>query len=205
MAAQFDVISILGGGWSAMFVDRDQLPGFVIGINDSAVLAKCDVAVSMDRLWTEYRWPKLVELRNRAYIRDSALKNIPQPRPEWLRSFACDYKITTFSDYQNVLNGTNSGGCALNLAWQKRPRRAYLFGFDMNRSPNGSPYWYAPYPWALQGATKAGKYDEWMRQMDDIARQFKDIGTEVLNVSATSSIAAFRKLTPKEFLKEASL
>lgn len=187
-----------------MMVDRDNLPGHVIGVNDSAILAKCHTAVSMDRLWTEYRWPDLGGIARRAFIRDAALKGI-QDRPDWLRVFECDYKSTIFSDEPKRLNGTNSGGCALNLAWRLRPRRVFLFGFDMNRSPNGAAYWYKPYPWAPQGATKSGKYDEWMRQMASIAEQFKAANIEVVNVSATSSIEVFRKITPKEFLKEASL
>lgn len=185
-------------------VDRDHLPGFVIGVNDSAVRARCDTCVSMDRLWTEWRWPDLVKIGRRAHIRDAALKNVTA-RPEWLRPFTCDYKTTVFSDFVNVLNGTNSGACALNLAWQKFPRRVYLFGFDMNRSPNGAAYWFPHYPWTQpQGATKKGKYDEWAGQMEQIAEQFRAINAEVLNVSATSSIEAFRKITPADLQKEMS-
>jgi hypothetical protein len=197
-----NIVSVLGGGWSALFVDRDQLPGYVIGVNDSAVLAKCHLCISMDRLWTEYRWQNLASLGRGALIRDAALKNIPEPRPKWLHPFECDYKSNTFSADETRLNGTNSGYCALNRAWQIRPRLVYLFGFDMNRSPNGNAYWYPPYPWAPQGATKAGKYDQWMREMDEAARQFKAADIDVVNVSNTSSIEVFRKITPQQFLKE---
>lgn len=200
-----EVISILGGGWSALMVDRDHLPGMVVGVNDSGVLvARCDLIVSMDRLWAEYRWPTMLELQRTASIRTAALKNMAE-RPKWLRPFECDYKSTQFSVESGRLNGTNSGLCAMNWAWRARPKRLYLIGFDMNRSPNGAAYWYPPYPWTqAEGATKPGKYDQWAREMEHAAAQFKAVGTEVLNVSATSSIEAFRKITPKDFQKELS-
>lgn len=198
---QPEIVSILGGGWSAIFVDRDQLPGTVIGVNDSAILAKCHAAVSMDRLWTEWRWPDLVGIARKAFIRDAALKNI-RDRPEWLRVFGCDYKTSVFSEDPANLNGTNSGQCAMNVAYLMRPKRVFLFGFDMNRSPNNNAYWFKPYAWAPEGATKPGKYAEWAQQFDKIAELFKATGTEVLNVSTTSAITAFRKISPKEYESE---
>lgn len=198
-----EVVSILGGGWSALFVDRDNLPGTVIGVNDSFIRAKCHAGVSMDRLWTEWRWPDMMNIARKAFIRDAALKNITD-RPAWLRPFECNYKTTTFGGIPEHLNGTNSGLCAMNVAYLLRPRRLYLFGFDMNRSPNGNPYWFPAYPWAPGGATKNGKYDAWAREMEHVAEQFRLIGVEVLNVSVTSSISAFRKITPADLQREMS-
>lgn len=199
--SQIEIVSILGGGWSAIFVDRDQLPGQVIGVNDSAVLARCHAAVSMDRLWTEHRWPDLMGIGRKAFIRDAALKCITD-RPAWLRVFACDYRSTVFSETPAILNGTNSGFCAMNVAYLMRPKRIFLFGFDMNRSMNNNPYWFQPYPWAPVGATKPAKYSEWAGQFEKAAELFKAAGTEVLNVSTTSAITAFRKISPKEYERE---
>lgn len=196
-----EIVTLLGGGWSAKALDLNRLPGLVIGVNDAAVLAKCDVAVSMDRLWTEGRWGNLTRIGKPAYIRDAALKNIKE-KPDWLRPFLCDYKSIRFADHPDWLNGTNSGGCALNLAYRYHPKRLYLVGFDMNRSPAGEAYWWKPYPWAPGGATKPGKYNEWSRQFWIAAAAFKKEGIEVLNVSPTSAIDAFRKISFEDFRKD---
>lgn len=194
-----ETVCVVGGGWSAAQLDLQHLPGIVIGVNESGVLIPCKYAVSMDRLWTESRWPKLAERAGQAYIRDAALKNVRE-RPDWLHVFNCDYKRAIFSDDPATLNGTNSGFCALNLAYILSPLRIFLIGFDMNRSPEGRAYWHAPYPWTdPQGATKPGKYTEWAGQFADAARAFRARNIEVFNVSATSAITAFAKIAPKQF------
>jgi hypothetical protein len=196
-----DVVSIVAGGWSASAVDLDRLPGIVIGVNDAGILIPCDFAVSMDRLWSEGRWPDLVKRQRETYLRDAAAKNVD--RPDWLHLFGCDYKSSIFSHQLTTLNGTNSGFCGLNLAFILRPVRLLMFGFDMNRSPDGRAYWHAPYPWSKpQGNTKDGKYAEWAGQFEAAARSFRDAGISVFNVSATSAIQAFARITPKQFRSE---
>jgi hypothetical protein len=63
-----------------------------------------------------------------------------------------------FTDQVGVLNGTNSGLCGFNLAYQMRPKQILLFGFDMKRGPNGEAHWFPDYPWAKPGgATTSGQ------------------------------------------------
>jgi hypothetical protein len=198
-----NTISILAGGWSAKAIDKSKLPGVVIGVNDSAIHAKCDIALSMDRLWTEHRWANLQALgsmRRIAYIREAALKNIGA-RPSWLHPFHCDHMMTELSDDRRTLNGTNSGMCALNLAYQMFPKRIILFGYDMCRGPGGEAYWYDPYPWSKpQGGTGNGRYAEWAKQFARAQEQCKAQGIEVLNASKHSKIDAFKKIDPREIL-----
>jgi hypothetical protein len=195
-------VSILGGGWSAGAVDKSRLPGFVIAVNDAAVHApKIDAAVSMDRLWAENRFGWLCDNHapKTAWLRRSACKNIPTPN--WVEVFENDHTSTDFAEDHGILNGTNSGFCALNLAYQLRPDRIFLFGFDMNRSPEGSPYWFPDYPWAkLGGATSGGKYKALASQFEAAARAFKNAGIEVLNASPASAIGVFEKIAPEEVL-----
>lgn len=120
---------------------------------------------------------------------------------EWIAVFENDHTSTDFAEDRGILNGTNSGFCALNLAYQLRPDRIILFGFDMNRSPEGSPYWYPDYPWVKAGgATSGGKYQVWSAQFETAARSFKNAGIEVLNASPWSAIDAFKKIAPDEAL-----
>jgi hypothetical protein len=152
----------------------------------------------MDRLWTEHRWPRLAALAPMAYIRRSALKNIAA-RPPWLLAFENDHTATEMSEAPGVLNGTNSGLCALNLAYQLRPSRIWLFGFDMSHGPAGEPYWYPPYPWTgPRGGTTSGKYAVWARQFDPAAKACLAAGIEVFNVTR-GAVDAFTRIDPREF------
>lgn len=194
-----ETITILAGGWSAAALDKKRLAGTVIGVNDAAYYAPCHIAVSMDRLWTEARWNFLCGRTLPAFIRSAALKGNDH-RPDWLHVFECDYRRAIFSDDPRILNGTNSGFCALNKAYQMRPRRLFLAGFDMCRSPTGAAYWHPPYSWSIPaGATKDGKYAEWARQFSDAAAAFARVGTEVFNVSPGSAIDAFQKISASQY------
>jgi hypothetical protein len=189
--SRVDTVTIVGGGWSAKgYLDR--LEGFVIGVNDAALLAPCDAALSMDRLWAENRWDALKARAGTTWLRLAAVKNIPE-HPDWLRLFGCDHTSTVMTDAHHWLNGTHSGFCAMNLAYQMRPKRLVLVGFDMGRGPQGQAHWWPDYPWAKPGgATSGGKFRAWAAQFEGAARQFAeaDISVEVWGATA---IPSFRK------------
>lgn len=209
-------ITVVGGGWSALHLRLAKLRRPIIAVNDAACFLPiyADIVVSMDRLWTESRWKWLARREGPTWIRASALQNIPLPELEkaqninrWLTRFACDNESSMMierDEYsQASLNGTNSGMCAVNLAYQMRPDKVYLVGFDMNRSPQGRPYWHAPYPWTHHaGATSNGKYADWATQFETIAAQFRAAGIRVFNVSETSAITAFKKIKPAEYAQK---
>lgn len=198
-----ETVSVVAGGWSLLpLKDRlHRIPGYVIGVNDSGVrLPNVDEIVSMDRLWTEYRWPDLRRLRLPTFLRAACLPNIAE-RPPWLNVYACDWQSTTPSGMKGHLNGTNSGLVALNRARVLEPGRVILWGFDMGRCPKtGRAYWHDPYPWNPGGATSNGKYAEWARQFGAYAKSFAEAGIEVLNASPRSRIPAFPKVSPEKVL-----
>lgn len=194
------IVSVVAGGWSFREVNHYKIPGHVIAVNDAAVwlLSRPNEVLSMDRLWTEKRWEKLEELCVRTNIRREALKNVPWQNRPWCGAFDCDINSSqfTFETIPPRYNGGNSGQCAVARAYVLRPSTLYLFGFDMCRGPRDEAYWYPPYPWARAQGT-AGK-DGWVRQLNAAAQQFKDMGTDVVNVSLTSRVTAFRKVSAKE-------
>lgn len=200
-------ITIVGGGWSVRDISLHHLCGQTIGVNDAAVhLPAVDIVVSMDRLWTEHRWSWLCRRSAETWLRASAVQNLDVTREVaagWLHIFDCNHESTEFSSVTARLNGTNSGMCALNLAWQKRPSCVYLLGFDMCRDSKGRASWHPPYPWAQpSGATSNRKYAEWAKQFDDAALRFASIGCEVWNVSPSSAITTFPKMSPVEYRRE---
>jgi hypothetical protein len=197
-----ETISVLAGGWSVAEVAKElhRLPGYVIAVNDSGVLApNVDEVVSMDRLWTEYRWADLCRLRRPTWLRTACLPNIAE-RPLWLHIYGCDWQTNHFSATKGCLNGTNSGLVALNRARQLEPKRVILFGFDMGRSASGATYWHKPYPWNPKGATTDGKYRAWAAQFAPAAENFKAAGIEVLNASPKSRIPTFKKVDARKVL-----
>lgn len=213
MSARGD-LTIVAGGWSVRNVPLDRLAGEVIAVNDAAIhLPFWHWALSMDRLWTEHRIDRVrakpgAGIDRPIWIRASAAQNLKKHQLLGLTIFDCDHESDVFSvDGWNSgdrprLNGRNSGACALNLAWHLDPKRVFLLGFDMNRAPDGHAYWYPPYPWSSRyGGSSAAKYDTWSAGLE-LARQYFDaVSIEVYNVSPTSAVEAFRKITPAEYLR----
>ncbi len=175
-------ITIIAGGWSASRVNLRRLPGYVIAVNDAAIYApRVDAIVSMDRLWMEHRFAQVSKFGKPIWLRSQAVKGDLRAvlaNPLHLDSmdvelFDCDHESTTLSDERGRLNGTHSGFCALNLAYQMRPKRLYLVGFDMRRGPRGEAHWYPPYPWSAN-STGAKRLDEWSLQFAQAAQQLAD-------------------------------
>ena len=196
------IVSVLASGWSVKGLDLARLPGHVIGVNDAGILSpRIDQIVSMDRLWTENRWERMSNLQRVAWIRFAALKNIKY-HPWWLKPFWNSHKLTTPSDNYDVLNGTHSGMCALNLAYLQRPDIIFMFGFDHCRSPRGDPYWHEPYPWANpKGGTGEDRYQEWSRQYEPLANACAQRGIKVYNASPVSRIDTFQRANPRDVLE----
>lgn len=184
----YDKVIIIAGGES--FKKCDGLTvcskGFTIGVNDSAVHAPVDIGVSMDRRWTEYR---VNEIRNTPFwLRKAPEKWVDQ----WM--FKCDETTNEFSEIPGNLNGKNSGYCALNLAYHMRPKKLYLFGFDMQGT-----YWYEPYPW-VKYKHRSRILPEWIEAFETAKKYFDSIGTEVFIIGDTK-IECFKKMTYQDFLK----
>lgn len=189
------VISVLAGGWSASQVSLRHLPGTIIAVNDSALYApRWDIAISMDRLWTEHRWEWIGRQSKPIYIRRCALKNCCDEEEPHVIPFECDYKSTQLIDNEGKLNGTHSGFCALNLAYKMRPKEIYLFGFDMQRGPKGEAHWFPQYPWVNGHATSTGKLASWATQFDGAAKQLRQAGIRAYICNgAGSAIRSFRR------------
>jgi len=196
-----ETISVLAGGWSVRGLDLTRLPGFIIAVNDAAIRApRVDYIVSMDRLWTEYRWDRLCALPRPTYLRSACVKNIPDWNRWWVRPYVCDHETSEPDTREGFLNGTNSGAVALNLAYQMRPKRINLFGFDMGRCPvTKRKYWYDDLPWT---GGKGGSHDyiTWARQFEPIARAAKAVGIKIVNASPASMIPSFKKADPRSLL-----
>lgn len=109
-------------------------------------------------------------------------ENIRKP---WVFPFDCRHDTAEFGDYACMLNGPNSGHCALNLAYVMKPARINLVGFDMGRGPTGEAYWFEPYPWVSSvGATSNKRYGEWAAHLDRGIRQCEAAGIAVVRLGS---------------------
>lgn len=199
---------MIASGWSLKNINFDKIPGFKIGVNDSAWRAEPELGVTMDRLFLEGRMPQLVEAfpsysRRVMYIRAGIDKAGAAP-DRWVQ-FDCDNTSAAMSTAwapRCRLNGMNSGICGINLAFRQKPERVILWGFDMCRSAAGAAYYHEPYPWgAVLGNTTNGKYLEWTKAFADIRRQFDAAGIELINASPGSAIKSLKKVDPSRLLK----
>jgi hypothetical protein len=193
-----EVVSIIGGGWSFREVDHSKIPGLIIAVNDGLVYLerRPDCVLSMDRVWTEQRWEQIKTACAQTYIRRNVLKNVrPDPSWTWFHQFENNNDGRALSPDDTVLNGANSGACAVNLAYCLRPKHLYLFGFDMCLSPDGKSHWYPQYSWAKK---QGSGYNAWPHDFNLYAQQFKAAGVHVVNVSKYSRIIAFPKVSARE-------
>ncbi len=195
------VVSVVGGGWSFSEVDQSMVPGHIIAVNDAAKhLERWDAAVSMDHRWAENRWKFLVEKARPTWLRHKYRKLAENMVCDWVTWFRCDEKTVIFGPQPDLLNGSNSGVVALNLAWLLRPQALFMFGFDMQRGPRGESHWYPNYEWRTESnpkGTSVPVLNRWAGEMNAVRWQMERAGIRVLNVSSRSKIEAFQRVTPR--------
>jgi hypothetical protein len=204
-AADQTIISVVAGGWSVNEVALDAIPGYIIGVNDSAYrLPRVDAVITMDRKWAENRREFILSCGLPVYLRNVAtrlpeLRNAPNVSLYQNNNHTVSFGPTPF-----YLNGTSSATVALNLAYCMWPEKLYLFGFDMCRGPNDEAHWHPDYPWNLK-STKQGKLAEWAKEFASIYESFKRKKIEVFNVSTLSRITVWKRYHPRELNMEKRL
>lgn len=186
-----EIVNIIAGGNSVkdMNVKTICAKAFTIGVNESAIRAPVNIGVSMDRLWTEKRYEQIV---GKPWLlrRLGKMKKWPEA---WI--FKCGHETDKFSEIPGNLNGRSSGHCALNLVYQMRPKKLYLFGFDFT----GSPYWHGAYEWH-KFKHKTYLSSDWIPAFEQVKKAFDSISTEVI-VVGESALKQFKKISYEEYLK----
>lgn len=198
-----DTVILLASGPSVKQYNLRNLEsrGTLIAISGAALYVKPHIAFTMDRLVAELCYPLwLIQGVPRILIRECIVKNF-KVEPHSTQLFQHDGPATQMTLAPGKLNGSNTGACALNLAYQMTPRRVFLLGYDMQRGPLNEPYWHPPYPWNTAGAAKNGKLAEWALEFREIARQFRACGIQVFNVNHRSKIDAFQTISFDSFEK----
>lgn len=198
-------ITLVAGGPSAADFDLAHLPGTIIGVNDAALLLpRCDLAVSMDRLWCENRIGAVLHKGIPGFFRKSACVNIPElQRSSKFTLFDCDWRVSTLSNFVETgrLDGSHSGLCALSLAYSMKPATLYLVGFDLRRDENGPAHWFPEYPWVASNRQKRPKLNRWAQDMKTPARQLAKAGIKVYLAGRYSAVHEFNYIDAKQLVK----
>jgi hypothetical protein len=199
------IVSVVAGGWSVNEVNLSAIPGFIIGVNDSAYrLPRVDAVVSMDRKWAENRKDFILSCGRPVYLRDSATRLSELRDAPNVTLYKNNNHSVSFGPTPIYMNGTSSATVALNLAYIMWPEKLYLFGFDLCRGPNNEAHWHPDYPWNVTG-TKAGKLAEWSKEFASIYEEMKRKKVQVLNVSSRSRITVWKRYAPRDLGMERRL
>lgn len=98
---------------------------------------------------------------------------------------------------------TNSGLASISLAYQLGCKRVVLLGFDMNKTTTS--HWHNEYKERNHGqhAKKENyTFDKPLTHVDQISRDAKALGIEIINANPSSAIEAFTKRNLKEIWAE---
>lgn len=202
-----DVIVLAAGPSVREYNLRDiERRGTLITVNGAGLYTKPDIALTMDRLVAEYCCPMFrIKGIPKVYVREGTTQNFDLSTLQDVTLFKHDGKNPAYmTPVEGYLNGSNSGTCGLNLAYQMSPSRVFMVGFDMQRGDKEKgdlPYWYPPYPWHLAGAAKNRKFREWVDEFAEIGQQFEKKGIKVYNVNHRSLIETFPVVSFKEFTR----
>lgn len=197
-----DDVILLASGPSINNYDLRDLEqhGHLIAISASALYTKPHVAFSMDRRAAEMCYPiwktqGIPEI----WLREGTTQNIVVGANTTLYRHDGN-SPTTMTFTHGLLNGSNSGTCAFNLALQRAKKRIFMLGYDMCRMGQ-IPYWHPTYPWNAIGASKDGNLRAWAAEYENISEQVRKKGIEVFNVNHRSALEVFPKITYDEFLR----
>jgi len=91
----------------------------------------------------------------------------------------------------------NSGAAAISLAVQLGVKKVYLLGFDMNLGEDKRKHWHGQY---LHKYQQKQPFKKHLMGFPKIARDAKNLGVEIINVSRTSAITEFPKMSLKEVI-----
>lgn len=188
------VVSIVAGGPSALKCGAARAPGFVIAVNDAYQHVRHDALLSMDGRWAKNRLPMLMGGDGAVHIRRSAMRHVNPSECstrtlQRVRVFDCDHTSGVFGVHAHVLNGPNSGYCALNLAYVMRPEVVYLFGYD-----HKGDHFHPESEWRQRGegcANSPAKFKTWAEMCFAARAQFDLSGIRVVNTNRDSAVKAF--------------
>lgn len=92
--------------------------------------------------------------------------------------------------------GGNGGYQLINLVYHFGAKKIILLGFDMQRT-NGLSHHHGDHP---GGLNRSLPFKDWLLKFNQLARDLRDEGVEVVNATRETALTCFQKMELKECL-----
>ena len=184
-------LAIVGGGPSLAGFNFERLRSRyrILAVNDSLLHLPYppDAVFSLDNNWARHRCAEMSCFRGEKFL---AVQEEYWPYVDQSAVMLRRLRRHSLSADQGSIHicGTSGYG-ALNLAYLKRAREIFLFGFDMG----GSGHWHPEPGWGGGIAL-----EPWAAAFDDASAQLAAEGVKVWNCSPRSQILAFPRISLEE-------
>ena len=179
-----ETVYIIGGGPSAARFDLSALEGIVVGVNDSAVHAPCDVAFSASPPWVRARRRFLTNFAGCVVVVSMHGERINRK----CRLARPVLGVQIGDDRPRVAH--NSGHEALRWVADMGARHVVLIGFDMD--PAEPVNWHDGYEWMPDKASdKMFDFAAWVDAFDATAEELAERGVTIWNANPDSQIRCF--------------
>lgn len=91
----------------------------------------------------------------------------------------------------------NSGAASIGIAIAAGAARIVLLGFDCGFAPNGQRHWHPDHPASM---TNCYSINAWPKHFDNVAKDARKAGIEVLNASRETKLRSFARVALEEAL-----
>ena len=172
---------------------------WVIAVNDSYQYTFFpDIITTLDHAWTQKQFEKDPKNGFKYFpgpvvaAVDAGNPRIPSENLTYLyrlRREETDNKAPFSEDPKKIVNGMNSGHCALQLAYLKGCKIIYLLGFDF-KEIDQKTHFHKGYEWHNRVSSQH-LYAKWAKAMEDTLPQLKNAGVQVFNCSDNSALVCF--------------
>jgi hypothetical protein len=173
---QDDCNAIAGAGWQTIVV------------NDSWQRASfADVLYACDRAWWEVHHQKVkAGFKGECWTQDLGaaerfgLKRVGSVNKPGLGREGI------------IHQGGNGGYQAINLAWQWGAHRIFLLGLDCKPAKDGKAHWFGQHE---HGLSKVQNYRFWNESFPVLAKDLRDEGVEVINLTRDTALTCFVRMS----------
>lgn len=203
----FERAAIIGGGWSLVNKNLGEVAKNITTICVNVVHNSVDIK-DLDFVFTGDCDPYMYMRGQPIEKATTIITMCPKAKDSDLSFFVprnYDKKIGISDIPTKLCWNENSGAAALEFAIMSGAKKIYLFGFDMQNSPEGESRWHRVYQARdpkKYSYNNHPKYSKFFEGFKSIAVEAHDMGVEIINASLASALDMFPKKSFYEAIHE---